>query len=295
MSESNLPQPQTARIALLTVAICFLGLQGFATASRAQGGPPFRTDDPETPGNGHWEVNLGWIGERNAREGLYELPNLDLNYGWGNHVQISYELPLAMHETRGERETILAGTGESLSGVKWRFFEYVHNRALKRLRNDDATDPDLSFSTHPQLSVSFLPSSVRRGLASPGPQFLLPLEMNARLGPLRVAGEVGYWFTNHNVPQSWIRGLMVGREFSTKTEAYIEIYDQQDANRVNGEQKQRGATIGVGGRRGLNRRNSLVLLLMGGRSFQSARSGSGQPSWIAYSGVQILLGPREKN
>jgi hypothetical protein len=29
----------------------------------AQGGPPFITDDPGTPGNKHWEINLGWIAD----------------------------------------------------------------------------------------------------------------------------------------------------------------------------------------------------------------------------------------
>lgn len=29
-----------------------------------QGGPPLITDDPDTPGNRHWEINLGFILER---------------------------------------------------------------------------------------------------------------------------------------------------------------------------------------------------------------------------------------
>ena len=31
----------------------------------AQGGPPFITDDPGTPGNHHWEINFGWIANHN--------------------------------------------------------------------------------------------------------------------------------------------------------------------------------------------------------------------------------------
>ena len=30
-------------------------------AARAQGGPPLVTDDPDTPGDGHWEINLAAI------------------------------------------------------------------------------------------------------------------------------------------------------------------------------------------------------------------------------------------
>jgi hypothetical protein len=39
----------------------------FASAASlfAQAGPPFRTDDPETPGNHHWEINFGFIADHN--------------------------------------------------------------------------------------------------------------------------------------------------------------------------------------------------------------------------------------
>jgi hypothetical protein len=218
-----------------------------------------------------------------------------MNYGWGNRIQLKYELPMAMHESREGKGSLVAGPGDSLLGVKWRFFEYVRNAALKRVRNEDASEPDFSISTYPQLSLNNPTSSVRRGVVDPGPQFLLPIEANARFGPILIDGEVGYWFTNHNVSQSWIRGLIAGHEFSPKTEAYAEIYDQQDANRVNGEPKEREATLGLGGRRGLNRTNTILLLLMAGRSFQHVAPENGQPSWIAYVGVQLLLGPHERD
>ena len=37
----------------------------------------------------------------------------------------------------------------------------------------------------------------------------------------------------------------------------------------------------------------LNLLLMGGRSFQTISAANDQPSWIAYVGFQVLLGPKE--
>ena len=97
--------------------------------------------------------------------------------------------------------------------------------------------------------------------------------------------------------------MILGHEFSDRTEAYLEIYDQQDANRLpagrgvgqfaTGQTKQREATLGIGGRQALNREKSLVLLLMGGRSFQSVSPSNSQPNWIAYVGLQVLLGPKE--
>jgi EAL domain-containing protein (putative c-di-GMP-specific phosphodiesterase class I) len=38
-------------------------------AAHAQAGLPFRTGDPETPGNQHWEINFGWLGSRGAGAG----------------------------------------------------------------------------------------------------------------------------------------------------------------------------------------------------------------------------------
>ena len=96
-----------------------------------------------------------------------------------------------------------------------------------------------------------------------GPDFFLPLEFNARLGPIRINGEAGYDFGNHGVPQTWNRGMLVGHEFSDRTEVYLEIYDVQDANRIapgqgvgqfaTGYPKQRESTIGIGGRQAMNK------------------------------------------
>ena len=58
-----------------------------------------------------------------------------------------------------------------------------------------------------------------------------------------------------------------------------------------GYPKQRESTIGLGGRQALNKARTLNLLLMAGRSFQTITTVNGQPSWIAYVGFQLLLGP----
>ncbi len=319
--------------------VCF-GLQTLSAC--AQGGPPFRTDDPETPGNRHWEINFGWIGDRNPAAGAYQVPDFDLNYGLGDRIQLKYEIPIAVEEVRPQAaiaktpavsEAVLGGLGESLLGIKWRFYEHhpedgwVRNRfgtGLLGAFGHPATKPiqpagasgdapgakgtpegvvNLSVSTYPQLFLDNATRAVPRGLVAPGPSFYLPLEVNGRVGPLRFDGEVGYNFGNHALPQSWSRGLLVGHEFSDRTEAYLELYDEQDANRIppgqgvgqfaTGMPKQRETTIGLGGRQALNQNKTLNLLLMGGRSFQAVAVTNNQPGWIAYIGLQVLLGPRE--
>src|SRR6202041_2751924 len=98
-----------------------------AVTAHAQGGPPFRTDDPETPGNQHWEINFGWIGDRGPGAGAYQVPDFDINYGLGDRIQLKYELPIAIEEIRqlrGQAGHVIAGLGESLLGIKWRFYEH---------------------------------------------------------------------------------------------------------------------------------------------------------------------------
>src|SRR2546430_17583068 len=56
-----------------------------------QGGPPMITDDPGTPGNGKWENNLAIAFEHRRGETAYEVPAIDLNYGLGEHIQLTLQ------------------------------------------------------------------------------------------------------------------------------------------------------------------------------------------------------------
>ena len=263
-----------------------------ALPAHAQGGPPFITDDPGTPGNRHWEINLGWIGDHNPGMAYYQLPDFDINYGWGDRIQLKYELPIAA--ATDQNNTTRAGLGESLIGVKWRYFE--HHTA-----GEPKTDENMTFSlgTYPQVSINNPTSAVRRGIVENGPQYYLPVEFTTKWGPIDFNGEVGRWIGNRNVPSRWGRGLIAGHEFSERLELYGEFYDLQDVNRIgppsNLQPKQREMTLDVGGRKTLDRKGHLRLLFMGGRAIQAVTRQNSEPNWIAYVGVQILLGPKEAN
>lgn len=236
--------PACISFAGVMLAVC-------APAALAQGGPPFRTDDPDTPGNRQWEVNLGLIGDRNPYQGSYALPNFDVNYGLGDRIQLKMELPLNLAESRVTPEHVGAGLGNFLFGFKWRFYEQSRR--------------PFALSLYPQLVVNSPTRSVDRGIVEPGPQLLLPLEANTSLGPIRVAAELGYWFTSKNVPNSWIRGVMVGHEFRRKTELYLEFYDQQE---VDGTAHQ--TTLGIGGRRPITKAGHALFIAMLGHGLRAA-------------------------
>jgi hypothetical protein len=285
-------EPPLIRMRLLPQLLLLLLIAAAAAPlARAQGGPPFITDDPGTPGNRQWEINLGWMGNHNPAHSSYQLPNIDINYGWGDRIQLMFSPYLAA--ATDENNTTRAGLGESVFGVKWRYFE--HHTA-----GEPKSDENMNFSlgTYPQVFVNNPTSSVRRGIVENGPQYYLPAEFTAKLGPINFNGEVGRWIGNRHVPDRWGRGLIAGHEFNERLELYGEFYDLQDANRIgppsNLPPKQRALTLEVGGRKTLDRAGHLRLLFMGGRGIQAVTRQNSEPDWIAYVGVQILLGPKGK-
>jgi len=257
----------------------------------AQGGPPFLSDDPDTPGNKHWEINMGFTGERSPFGGSYETPDLDVNYGVGNRIQLKYELPLSIEEMRGDASHVSAGLGNSLLGVKYRFYEH-HSKTHMR---EGEREMRFSASIYPQLLLNNPTRSVARGIVEPGPQLLLPMEVSAKIRWIRISGEVGYWFKGKDVPNSWIRGIVVGHEFRKDTELYLEVYDQQDVRVLAGPPSFRESTIGIGGRIPIVRAQWLRLIGMAGHGLVSATPANGQPSWIAYVGIQFLSDRRRRH
>ena len=152
--------------------------------SHAQGGPPFITDDPAPPGNRHWEINLGWIANHNPGQSYYEIPDVDMNYGWGNRIQLKWEQPLAAGTNANNSTGV--GLGESLLGIKFR--AYQHYIPGKKKTDDNV---NFSFGTYPQVSLNTPAGSAQRGIVEPGPQYYLPVEVTAQVGPVALDGEVG--------------------------------------------------------------------------------------------------------
>src|SRR5439155_24737055 len=89
--EVNRTQVMRSLVLLLfLVAACVTALPPRVVA---QGGPPLITDDPETPGNGHWEINDAWMLSQKHNRRLFEIALLDVNYGFGEHIQLKAEVP----------------------------------------------------------------------------------------------------------------------------------------------------------------------------------------------------------
>lgn len=87
-------------IALRILSIVFTTL-ALSVVANAQGGPPLITNDPVTPGNGNWEINLGLIPELTNTTHNVRVPQIDLNYGIGKHIQLNYEVPFVWQSAKG--------------------------------------------------------------------------------------------------------------------------------------------------------------------------------------------------
>jgi hypothetical protein len=191
----------------LLIALCLSPLL------HAQGGPPFLTDDPGTPGDGHWEVNVAWTHESRSGESLSELPLLDINYGVGARIQLKYEASyLIAHPADSSR---VEGPSNSLLGVKWRFY--------------DDEKSGLTVSTYPQLELRNPGShSAARGLVADESTLLLPVEIQKEAGGWGVNVEVG-WLRPSKSNTGWIYGVVVGHELNERIEVGCELHGRGSA------------------------------------------------------------------
>ena len=243
-------------------------LVALSLPTAAQGGPPFVGDDPGTPGDGNWEVNVAAYAERHPTERTYNAPILDANYGWGPRIQLKYQVPYLVEGDDGGPTR--SGLGKSLAGVKWRFY--------------DKDEKGLQISTYPQLEFNNPTSSLQRGLVEGGTRFYLPIELTKKVGPFVINPEVGYWFAD-KAGAAWATGIVVGRDVSKRLELDGELYNTAN---INGSDHWN--TYDGGGRYKLG--EHFVLLFMAGRSFRG--SSSGQPQFFGYFGMQFLFSTKSK-
>jgi Putative MetA-pathway of phenol degradation len=100
-------------IALAIVVVC--------CRSVLAGSPPLIVDDPETPGEHGWEVNITSSIE-NTREGTeMEVPLFDINYGFNDRDQLKVEF--SVFENDKPDEDNHWGVSDILVGYKYRFLE----------------------------------------------------------------------------------------------------------------------------------------------------------------------------
>jgi hypothetical protein len=247
-----------------TLPLCVIAvLLHFPGAAQAQAGPPFLTNDPGTPGDGNWEINLGSMQTIARGVSSYEVPQIDLNFGFGDRIQLTYEIPYLLQASSGQ--PVQGGWSNGYPGVKWRFL--------------DEGEDGWRLSTFPQIETGASQRAQQKGIAAPGPRYLAPIEIAKKVGPLDVDFEAGYYFRGHG-PKERILGLVAGRSMTERLELDAEIYDDHANDAL-----PHSIALDLGGRYKLRR--DVIALFMAGRSLNGFSDG--QPEFIGYFGIQVLL------
>jgi hypothetical protein len=231
-----------------------------SASALAQGGPPMVTDDPETPGDGHWEINLATIVAHTSRRWDIAAPDADINYGWGEHVQLKVDAPWVFVHEAGQPWK--SGLGAPDVGVKWRFI--------------DIEDSGFSMSTYPQYTRNWLSSSATRGISAAGGQLLLPIEAATVVHDFSLDGEVGVNLVQYGSTQM-VAGAIVAHSCGHNLECIGEVrgtYAPSDSQ----------VLFNVGLHWKLN--DSMVVLAAAGR--EVGAHSEDQQRLLLYLGLQLL-------
>ena len=241
-----------------------IGLCCVLWAVNAPGGPPLLTDDPDTPGPNHWEINIAMTSEAEAHEWTLGTPLLDINYGVGDHIQLKYQVPLEVFVPAqgGAR----AGMGNSLAGVKWRFLDQTNGSWLE-------------ISTYPQFEFVYPQSSVQRVLADNGHNILLPIEVEHKFEKLTVYAEGGYLLNSEREPEA-LYGVAAEYEFSEKFSLMGEFYGG-----FGPQFQENGLSFNLGFRRSLT--EHVALIGSAGRAISGPASSA--PTFMSYLGLQLTF------
>lgn len=171
------------------------------------------TDDPGTPGSGKWENNIAIAFEHRPGETSYDVPAVDLNYGVGEHIQLTLQTgPVVLK--RSDHGPI-GGLGGTEAAVKWRFFD------------EDKTGFDMSM--FPRVIFNVVQSSARRGLAEDGTRFQIPFQVARTFGPWHVDGEIGPLASSVGRSE-WVYGVVAGYDLAKPTMLMAELHGTSRMN-----------------------------------------------------------------
>ncbi|WP_194270713.1 hypothetical protein [Glaciimonas soli] len=241
------------------------GLSLSFASAWAVGGAPLETDDPDTPGDGHWEINLATIAQHTVQGDTVSLPDVDINYGLGDSIQLKADLPWTYVQQPGDGWK--SGPGFANYGVKWRFI--------------DEGDAGFSMSTYPQYAHSITTTSINRGIAPSGSQFFLPIEVSGKVGEFDLDGEIGRNFVQ-NGPNQWEAGFAAGHACGKGVDCLFEIHETytQGADGAGGSTQ---TLLNVGASWQFTK--SLAILAAAGREF--GKRTPDQLQALFYFGIQI--------
>lgn len=241
---------------LFVVALTFL--LPFALGA----GPPYTTDDPETPRRHGWEINLPYVLARSGPASQAQAPLFDLNYGLFDHIQLDLEIPVFRVSLPGQPTA--SGLGDVMAGFKWRFLEET------KARPQVAIYPQICFPT----------GSVAKGLGAGAPCYVLPVAAEKNWGKWTASANLGYFIQQAaGASDFFYYGAAVTHELAEGMEVGVEVFGHAFA--IIGSEPENGFNFGA------ELRLSPTIALLGSAGHGFRRKGH----FLAYIGIQLLTGP----
>jgi len=219
------------------------------------------TDDPGTPGDGHWENNLAISFEHRPNEWSIDAPAIDLNYGWGDHIQLTLQGGPVLLKRSGHG--LSGGFGGTEAAVKWRFL--------------DEEKSGFDASMFPRIIFNITQSSFRRGLAEDGTRFQIPFQVAKTFGRFHADAEFGPLASTVGRSE-WIYGIVGGVELAKTTMLMAELHGTSRMNFTRDV-----LTVNVGLRHQLTETRILIASIG-----HELRDHDQARSFIGYLGVQLL-------
>jgi hypothetical protein len=220
------------------------------------------TDDPGTPGDRKWEINLAVAFEHRPNETAYDIPAIDLNYGIGEHIQLTLQTAPVILK-RSEHGPI-GGLGGSEAALKWRFLDQETN--------------GFDMSMFPRVIFNVTQSSVRRGLADDGTRFQVPFQIARKFGPWHADAEFGPLASSVGRSE-WLYGMVGGLDVAKPTMLMAELHGTSRMNFTRDV-----LTVNVGLRHQFSETRILIASLG-----HEVRTPDDRPlALIGYCGVQLL-------
>lgn len=218
------------------------------------------TDDPGTPGDRKWEINLAIAFEHRSDETSLDLPEIDLNYGVGEHIQLTLQTApvLLKREDHGP----VGGLGGTEAAVKWRFL--------------DEDTSGFAISMFPRIIFNIQQSSARRGLAEDGTRFQIPFQASKTFGPWQIDGEFGPLASSVGRSE-FLYGVVAGYDLAKPTMLMAELHGTSRTNFTRDT-----LTLNFGLRHAFDE-HRILILSMG----HEIRSPEQSLALIGYFGIQL--------
>ena len=220
------------------------------------------TDDPGTPGNRKWEINLALTFEHRPNETSYDAPAIDLNYGVGENIQLTLQGGPVLLKRSGHG--VIGGLGGTEAALKWRFL--------------DEEKSGVDASMFPRVIFNMAQSSVRRGLAEDGTRFQIPFQAAKTFGRFHADAEFGP-LVSTVARSEWLYGIVGGIDLSKTTGVMAEL---QGTSRTNFTRDV--LTVNVGLRQKLT--DSCIFIASLGHELRAPEDES--LAFIGYCGLQLL-------